>query len=305
MECVKKPQTETLFYGKLRSRDSILPEKLIGVVDYAPACGWHECNDRYAIHREQAAELKDDYLIIFTASGEGVGCVNGRQYHLTRNTAMIFPKNARHSYYVPKGGRWEFHWIHAAGPNCDALLGYILRECGGFLEINCREEMAEYIELLMSTEYRYYEYEFFAARIISKLLFALVEDMDACLNESQHSKALAIKVIDYIEQHYHEPLQLIDLSTRLKLSVEHMIRLFREETGMTPYQYLKQFRLRRACTLMEEGMSSVREVANAVGYQSVHSLPNFADIMESPPVHTGAALRRQYKYRKEKSYDKS
>lgn len=269
MECERKPQTETVLYGKVRSRDSILPEKLIGVVDYAPACGWHDCNDRYAIHRERTAELKDDHLLIFTIAGEGIGCVDGKEHQLTRNTAMIFPKNVRHSYYVPKGGHWEFYWMHVTGPNCDALLEHILQEYGCCFEIGCREEIVEYIELLIGTGYRYYDYEFFAAQMISKLLFTLIEGIDAHRNEHQHRKALAIKVIDYIEQHYHEPLQLGDLSARLKLSAEHIIRVFREETGMTPYQYLKQFRLRRACTLMEDSAISVGDVAKSVGYQSV------------------------------------
>jgi len=66
-------------------------------------------------------------------------------------------------------------------------------------------------------------------------------------------------------------LQLSDISSRLYLSTEHVIRVFHEETGMTPYQYLKQFRLRRACTLLEESPMSVSDIAESVGYRSVSS----------------------------------
>lgn len=184
---------------------------------------------------------------------------------------MIFPKNMGHTYYVPKNGRWEFHWMHVTGPNSDALLRYITGEYGYCFEISCREAMEDYIELLLGTKYRYFEYELFTAQIISKMLFTMIDGISAPQKDIQHNKALTFKVIDYIENHYHEPLQLNDISAHIYLSTEHIIRIFHEETGMTPYQYIKQFRLRKACMYLEERELSISEIAAAVGYQSVSS----------------------------------
>lgn len=92
MDTIKKLPYEIMSYGKLRSGGRILPDKLMGVLDYSPSFGWHECNDRYYIRREGQGELVDDYLLIFTEDGEGIGVVNGVEHRLKRSTAMIFPK---------------------------------------------------------------------------------------------------------------------------------------------------------------------------------------------------------------------
>lgn len=271
MEKIKAPQYEVLSYGKLRSSGRILPDKLKGALDYSPSFGWHECNDRYYVRREGQMEYLDDYLLIFTEDGEGVGVVDGVEHRLTRNTAMIFPRNRAHAYYVPEGGRWEFHWIHITGPACNALLSHIVSEYGIFFEITCREALGDYIESLLSTEYRYYEYELFMAQVISRILFTLIDGISTPQKDVQHRKALAFKVIDYIETHFQETLQLSDISAQIYLSTEHIIRIFHEETGMTPYQYIKQFRLRKACTYLEERELNVGEIAEAVGYHSISS----------------------------------
>lgn len=52
------------------------------------------------------------------------------------------------------------------------------------------------------------------------------------------------------------------------------IRAFRETTGMTPNEWLRQARLERACLLLRNGEFSLSDVAAACGYPDV---PNFID----------------------------
>lgn len=265
------PPYELHPYGKLRSKHTILPDKLAGVIDCATSCGWHECNDLYAVRREHLTDLTDNYLLIFTLAGEGHATVRNDFYRLQPGTAMIFPRSTPHTYFVPEGGRWTFYWVHLTGANCHALLSHIISEHGCLSFISCMEEITECMEKLITTGYRYYEYEIFAARIISRMLFAILEGIHLPDKDIRRRKSLALEVILRIEKDYARPLHLGDISSRLYVSPEHLIRSFHEETGMTPYQYLKQYRLRRACTLLEETGMRVAEIAREVGYHSSSS----------------------------------
>ena len=265
----ERPRGEVWTCGRIRSRQTLLPDKLRDVVDHAVMLGWHECDDRYCIRREQGQDFSSDFLLILTLEGEGEANVEDEQYRLTPGTVMIFPNRARLSYDVPTGGKWEFYWIHMGGPNCRAMLGYIQREYGRCFEVSCQETLEDCFELLLTAQYRYYEYEFFAAKVISRMLFALVDGVRIPQKEFRHRRQLVLQAIEAIDAHFSEPLQIGDVAAQLYLSTEHLIRVFHEETGMTPYQYLRQLRLRKACAFLEEKEWPIGVVASAVGYRSV------------------------------------
>ena len=75
--------------------------------------------------------------------------------------------------------------------------------------------------------------------------------------------------LTFARTHYAEPLTVDDLARQVALSPSAFSRLFREVTGRTPYQFLKEYRLDRARELLLDGRSSVAEVSRHVGYANV------------------------------------
>lgn len=268
MRSEKKRPAERLYYGLRRENVTVMPVKLAGVFDAVPSCGWHEVNDRYGYRRLTDAELLGEYLLIFTLSGEGYATIGREEYHPVGGQVLIFPKHTPHIYCVPEGGRWEFYWMHVSGANCSALLDHIMDEAGRCLKVSCMDELARYIELLINSEYRYYEREVFAAQILSKILFLLIDDIAAPSRSGQRSRQLVMQAVEAIEEAFAHPLKLEQIAARLYVSEEHLIRVFREETGMTPLQYVLRLRMRRACAYLEAGELSIGDVAAKVGYRS-------------------------------------
>ncbi len=69
-----------------------------------------------------------------------------------------------------------------------------------------------------------------------------------------------------------EDWSLKQLAVRFGCSREHLIRVFFEEQGETPGQYVAQARLRRALALLLETDLGLKEVAAQSGYRSTHTL---------------------------------
>lgn len=80
------------------------------------------------------------------------------------------------------------------------------------------------------------------------------------------------QAIQIMHQQLEEPLSIREIAAMLSLSPGHFSRLFRQETGRNPRDYLIDLRLERACTLLRNGKVSVVEACAACGYQS---LPSF------------------------------
>ncbi len=74
-------------------------------------------------------------------------------------------------------------------------------------------------------------------------------------------------VIKYIEEHYSKPLSNEDIAAQLHIDSKYLIRLFRKQMDMPPYQYLTQCRIEHSLTELRAG-HSVSETAFSCGYQS-------------------------------------
>jgi AraC-like DNA-binding protein len=80
---------------------------------------------------------------------------------------------------------------------------------------------------------------------------------------------------------FAEPLSIDDLAKTARMSRFHFSRLFRDETGQAPYQYLLRIRLASASELLRGGHHSVTEAALAAGFSD---LSRFASMFKK---HTG------------------
>lgn len=69
-----------------------------------------------------------------------------------------------------------------------------------------------------------------------------------------------------------EPLTVTGLARRSGVSARHLVRLWREETGASPLQWLLARRVERAQRLLEEGELGIDEVARRSGFGSPVSL---------------------------------
>lgn len=76
------------------------------------------------------------------------------------------------------------------------------------------------------------------------------------------------RIMEYIGEHYREPLNVSTLAKYLSISETYLSRLFRNYVGCTPINYINSVRLREAYRLLEEGMD-VTGTAAAVGIQNV------------------------------------
>jgi AraC-like DNA-binding protein len=107
------------------------------------------------------------------------------------------------------------------------------------------------------------------------------------LQREQYSRLLAIAaaeaasnpvsaVLEYVRAHLSDPLTVADLAEQVSLSPSAFAHLFREVTGRSPYQFVKEIRLDKARELLIDGQLTVVRVAQEVGYGSVsHFISEF------------------------------
>jgi AraC-like DNA-binding protein len=88
------------------------------------------------------------------------------------------------------------------------------------------------------------------------------------LNSDIYQRIAAAKV--YIDENYHESIDLEEISQQAFLSRFHFHRLFTKIYRRTPHQYLTRKRLDKAKDMLAEN-KAVTDVCNEIGFESIGS----------------------------------
>ncbi|MGD1909825.1 MAG: helix-turn-helix transcriptional regulator [Rivularia sp. (in: cyanobacteria)] len=73
-------------------------------------------------------------------------------------------------------------------------------------------------------------------------------------------------VINYINDNLHHNLGLTQLAELLQMSPNHFLRLFKQSTGVTPYQYVLQCRIKKARELLKNHKLTLAEISQQLGF---------------------------------------
>lgn len=96
-------------------------------------------------------------------------------------------------------------------------------------------------------------------------------ETDTPADEENYPAAVAA----YIKAHYTEPLTLTELANTFHSSVTRLCGSFRKAFGLSPIQYVNELRLGQVKELLISTEMSVTDIAERVGFGSVHYLSRF------------------------------
>ena len=273
-------------FGRVRliaHSPSVLARRLYYCVQSA---GWHFCNDRYHIERETG---NDNCLLLCTIGGRGVLEYGGSIYQLQPGSVALVAPGCPHSYRTPKGGQWEFYWLHFSGSGSEKFAEYIRQKnCGGLsgaVAEACRDNIQRILDLKIQRET---DFETIASELIAVMLHQLVAVIPEEMADQNEAVA---KVLEFIHSSYKGHIDLEMMAKAAFISRSHLVKLFEATTGYTPYEYLLKYRISRAKELLLSSRIPVGEIALAVGFSYAG---NFVSTFKRMEGITPAKYRRQY-----------
>jgi AraC family transcriptional regulator len=85
--------------------------------------------------------------------------------------------------------------------------------------------------------------------------------------------ALQRRIEEYVHDNLTDAISLADLARLCSMSVDHFLRSFRVASGITPYRYVLDQRLRRAADLLRTTDLPIASIATTCGF---HNASNFS-----------------------------
>jgi len=133
-------------------------------------------------------------------------------------------------------------------------------------------------------------------RLISHILG--LARTDAIPNERRakvKSRAAIDLVIDYLDWRYKENVTLESLAELVSLDPSYLVRLFKKHTNMTPFEYLRNLRLKAAASYLSGSDMPIGAIVLETGFNSVH---HFTRLFKAHYGQSPAEWRRQLKEKK-------
>ena len=227
---------------------------------YADSIGIHWPQE--TIHRQQGYPYVH---WLHTQSGSGAIKIEGKTILLPPGSGILINQNIPHQYEAT--GEWTTAYFTFGG----ALVSEILTLLGiqKFLVItDSAFDFDHYLEELASTlEHTDVASDLFASEMIYSFLMRIKECLLTEQNKQSQHLAIIQPVVDYIEEHYDEPLSNKQLAQLIGYSPQYMTRLFNLVLHTSPNQYLIEHRIRKAKELLaNQPLLSIKEISDLVGF---------------------------------------
>ena len=233
---------------------------------YNVLCAGHfYCDADYHLVRDSY----DSLLVLYVIDGTFTfrtqeGCF----ITAVKNDTVILDCYNPHEYFT--NDSLESLWIHIAGVNSREFLQEILNNNGGNVikagqPLYIKESMCKIFDGIHGS--KLLNEADLSAKVYKLLLEILNPASYTARDERIHEENIrAVK--DYIAAHLSEKITVESLAGEVHMSTAHFSRVFRQQTGFSPYDYVLMVRLNKAKELLHKTDMSVAEIAYETGFNS-------------------------------------
>lgn len=246
---------------------------------YFICAGHFYCNEKYYVKRNNY----NSYLLMYIKDGSGQIFFDNKTYQAKKNDVVLLNCHMPHAYTTKK---WETYWIHFDGNTSKNFFDLLYSRCGVVFTLNDSIIIPKYLsEIIKDFEKSKAPNE----AIVSCYLHRMLTELLLMSSESSVSKDLCKNqiqdAINYMRLHYRDKLMLSDIASYASMSQYHFSRMFKKETGYSPYEYLTMIRLNKAKTLLKTTNLNIKEIANEVGYNNESNfIINFKEHTKMTPA---------------------
>jgi AraC-like DNA-binding protein len=228
-------------------------------------CGWESCEPCHAY----GPAVRDHFLVHYVLEGRGTYRCGGVETHLGKGEGFLIRPSEVTYYEADSEDPWTYCWVGFDGTRAAPLLALAgLAESSVFrcdrddFLWRCVQAMRE------STRGAAFE-EIASVGHLYLFLSRLVEEHGASSPSPRAmSEEYALRAVRYIEGAFSMPVTIAAVAEHLGIDRTHLFRVFRRHLGVSPQEYLLEFRLRKACELLRRTTLGIGEIACSVGIDS-------------------------------------
>ena len=200
---------------------------------------------------------RDVYVVHYVFSGKGLLQMSGGTHQVTGGQMFLIPPNTRAIYTADKEQPWFYCFANfraSASPFPKNKVVFSDSRIG---------EVFQNILLLAKNEVTT---PFAIDAELYRLFSIVTTDVEPRTRQQQYVD----NARSFIHEFYSRQIRVADLASYINIERGYLYSLFRQYLGVSPKEYLTNYRLNIAASLLSTG-TAVKEVALACGYMDIYS----------------------------------
>lgn len=214
---------------------------------------------------------RSGYMLHYVYSGKGKFICQGKTYHLKTGDFFFISPDATITYTADPIDPWGYYWFGFRGN----LVEHYLKEtaiCANtpVFSLNHSTEriksaMSRLIEISLASEHN----DILLNSCLLEIIYQLTKSFpkDSIQQQGTSPKLIFSQAISFLRHNYDRNIKIGNLANLLNIDRSYLHRLFIEQTGIAPKQFLTNIRIDRAKQLLQDRDLDVKSIAHSVGFE--------------------------------------
>lgn len=217
---------------------------------------------------------REDYHLHVILSGKGTLTVHGETYHLHGSQVFLEKPGEEIHYQADELDPWYYCWVSFNGTAAKRYM-----DAAGFTDginvQNCyvdaqellmlSQRLLECTELTLINELRRLG---LMLEFISLVIESFTKGAQVIRHHHDYSPDVYVNhALDFIRFNYAS-IKVNDIAKYIGINRSYLTNIFKKKIGVSPQEYLLQYRLNMGCQLLLTTNLSIQEVAQKIGYEN-------------------------------------
>lgn len=240
-------------------------------------CGREQCVGSKYVNKG----IKPYYLFHYVRSGKGTFIQNGKRYTVQAGEMFAIFPHCVVEWFPDKKEPWLYEWFSVGGRLADSYVansGITLDN--PVVSINKSGRIQECIDEIVT---HYYQSDSINLGCIANLYFIfheLIEAKARLASKVKYKNSYINEAIMFMRYNLGTKILIKDIAYSLNLNPSYFVWLFTETVGISPKQYLINYRIKIGARILRERKRKIEEVAKEVGYDDpLHFSREFKKVM--------------------------
>lgn len=224
--------------------------------------GYQKCDSRHT----WGPASRDHYLIHYISAGKGVYRCAGKTYELSEGDMFLIIPSQIASYTADSNDPWEYYWVGFNGTEALRMINLsgFSRE-KPFLRL---PDIVEVKALLLNIYNSRGNSPDADARMIGYLYLFLGRLISEYGQQrtTYGTRDYLSQALRFIQYNYANEIGVSDIADYVGISRSQLYRAFLSYFNISPNDFLQDYRVNEACSLLRAGSFTVAEVAGSVGF---------------------------------------
>lgn len=235
----------------------------------------NSCATQFLSDRDYTTLRKDgrkDYHILYITNGFCIAEFDGVEYKAAAGNIILFKPFEKQRYSFKARDNSVSSYIHFSGTACNDLLHQFGLADSHIINVGISNKL---IQIFSKMEEEFILKKSFCEDICASLLHQFLATAGRLAESVQKEINLSAdrtmdNICKYIHKNYWENNSIEFYANMCNLSVSRFSHAFKENTGLSPKNYILRAKINIACELIETTSLSIADIAAAIGFEDAN-----------------------------------